>query len=370
LTESFWPSPTQDLLLACALASGDRAIAAWREARPQIDLDVLEPGSFELLPLVYRALAETDPDESWLPRLKGVYRRTWVKNNLLLERTRETADALAAAGVPALTLAGVPLAARLYPELGLRPAQFTVVLVDSVDAAATALRRARWFRRPDLPELPGLPAPFGDRDGNLCILWTSLGFDVVLREPPTSHVERLLAGAVPQELGEGTVPVPALGDLLFALVVSGARTGPTSGVQWIVDAAMAARQAQPEDWDRLVELGLEAGQALRLQRVLRRLAALPDVPIPPAVLDRLSAADVTRRDRLVYWGGTHVVRGLGGSPMLVAEHLVASQGASAARTVVSFPRHLRRRWQLEHGWQVPVAAGRRVLRALAGRRGA
>ena len=83
------PTGLQEQLLLVALGDPDSAAEAWKSLPASFSLDDLEPGSFELLPLVYRNVAQTDPADPLLPRLKGIYRRSWVKNNLLLGRTSE-----------------------------------------------------------------------------------------------------------------------------------------------------------------------------------------------------------------------------------------------------------------------------------------
>src|SRR5436190_11401139 len=75
------PTPIQRRLLRVALGDPDRAAEAWESVRESFTLDELERGSFELMPLVYQNIAQTCPDEPLLPRLKGIYRRSWVKNN-------------------------------------------------------------------------------------------------------------------------------------------------------------------------------------------------------------------------------------------------------------------------------------------------
>ena len=111
-TESFWPTASQRLLLTVAFGGDERSGTAWTALKPTFDLDRLEPGSFTIMPLVYRALAATDPAEPLLPRLKGIYRSIWAKNTLLIERTAETFGAFADRDVPALALG--PLAEGLH----------------------------------------------------------------------------------------------------------------------------------------------------------------------------------------------------------------------------------------------------------------
>src|SRR5439155_15549659 len=100
------PTGLQEQLLLVALGDPDSAAGAWKSLPASFSLDDLEPGSFELLPLVYRNVSQTNPADPLLPRLKGIYRRSWVKNNLLLGRTSEIAETLQTVSVPALFLEG------------------------------------------------------------------------------------------------------------------------------------------------------------------------------------------------------------------------------------------------------------------------
>jgi hypothetical protein len=55
-------------------------------------------------------LSQTDPcrlDDEELPRLKGIYRRAWVRNNLLVKRAAEIGQALEDASVRALLVEGI-----------------------------------------------------------------------------------------------------------------------------------------------------------------------------------------------------------------------------------------------------------------------
>ena len=109
------------MLLQAALLDGDRASTASRAWCARIDLDLLDAGSLRLLPLLYRAM--TARGESWthLGRLRGVYRQTWYRNNLLIGRLARLIDALERAGIPTLVLKGVPLALCYYRDTALRP---------------------------------------------------------------------------------------------------------------------------------------------------------------------------------------------------------------------------------------------------------
>jgi hypothetical protein len=363
-----WPSETQELLLVAALADGSAAVGAWMDVRPRLSIDELELGSFALLPLIYRNLSAAGHDDVDLPRLKGIYRRTWVRNNLLVERTAATAGALLESGIRAEFIEGVVLASRVYGELGLRPTSFVDVLVEELDlsGALAAVARAGWTERPGRAPSRGARYVF-DREGNACILRTVLAADSP-RTAGAGAVAFLWETGEPHSLGGVAVPVPPPAETLLATCATHARVDARRSVQWVVDAKMLLRAGV--DWEGLFALARESGQVARLRDVLGLLARLPGSRPPREVCDRFLAAEVSRRERVAYLCTVGAVRGPGSLPMLVGEHLAATADRSALGVVATFPGFLRDRWGLALTWHVPFAAGKRAVRRLAHRRSA
>ena len=360
-----WPSETQELLLVAALAEGPVAVGAWEAARPRLSIDELELGSFALLPLIYRNLSDAGHDDVDLPRLKGVYRRTWVRNNLLVERTTATARALLESGIRAEFVEGVVLAARFYRELGLRPTSFVDVLVDERDlsGALTRVARAGWTEKPGQTSSRRARYVY-DREGNACILRTVLAADSTCTADGRP-VAFLWEPGEQDSLGGLAVPVPPPTETLLASCVSHTRVDARRSVQWIVDAKMVLRA--DIDWERLFELARQCGQVSRVRDVLGLLARLPGSKPPREVCDRFVAAPVSRRERLAYLCTVGAVRGPGSLPALVGEHLATTADRSALGVLATFPSSLRERWDLERTWHVPLAAGKRAVRRLAHR---
>jgi O-antigen/teichoic acid export membrane protein len=358
------PTAVQEQLLLVALGNPEAAAAAWKSLPDTFDLDHLEPGSFELLPLVYRNLAAVHPDDAELPRLKGISRRSWVKNNLLLGRASEIAGTLRAAGIPALFLEGPTYASRFYGDLSLRPTSGIHVLVPPSDAAEASARleRTGWTPRPGSGAYPGWRLLF-DTGGNICVLRPSLAFDYVGRGDGPSE-DPLWHAAEEARIGEADVLIPAPTDALLATCVAGARYGPLPRTQWLTDAVMILRSAEL-DWDRLIDLAVTHRQQLRVGEALGCLLDLP-VPVPARVHDAhawLANRQPTRRDRLAFELSSGRLARRGGLPHAVAELVAQTSGESLARTAARLPRHLCARWNVEHRWQLPFAAGRRMLQA-------
>jgi hypothetical protein len=352
-TGSFWPTDQQELLLAAALLPADRAVPAWLAARETLDIDVLERGSYSLLPLVYRRLSESLPDEPLLPRLKGIYRHTWSKNQVLLDDLRATVAALSGAGIQPVVVGG---AARLayYPELGLRTLTEFELLVRGTEVEP-ALRAVGWSGEGVPPGvLRGRSAlrvtagrrPFG-------LHWRLLpeypGGDDAYETRPLEHVE-----------AQALAPAE---ELLHTLL-GGARTALWANVQWAADAALVARSGEV-DWERLASLAEERRGALRLREALGYLAEAFHLPVPAGMLERLGRIPATRRDRLAHRLGGTGGGALGELPRTLATYVRSTEGRRPLRSLLGLPGFLRVAWNVDRAWQLPVVAARKGAATLA-----
>jgi hypothetical protein len=351
LTGSFWPTDQQELLLRAALLPAEEAVPAWQEAREGLDLDVLERGSYSLMPLVYRRLSESLPDEPLLPRVKGIYRHTWSKNQVLLDDLRGTAAAFERAGVEPLVVGG---AARLayYPELGLRTlTEFELLVRD--DEVERALRAVGWsgdvvpervLRGRSALRVGSGPRPFG-------LHWR------VLPEYPAGREEYETRSLVHVD-ARGLAPT----DELAHTLLGGARSALWANVQWVADAVLIIRSGEVA-WERLAELAEERRAALGLREALGYLTRF--VEVPEDTVARLGRLHATRRDRLAHRLGASGGRALGELPRTLAGYVRSSEGAKPLSTVLGLPGFLRVAWDVDHGWQLPLVAARKGAATLA-----
>src|SRR3954447_2727542 len=141
------PTPAQLLVLHAALDQDtEQAHAAWQRWRRGVDFDDVDHGSTRLLPLVYRRLGPDAFDADVVGRLKGLYRRSWSRNQLLFKRAAEAIELLGAAGIETLVTKGASLALLFYGDVGVRPMDDVDVLValDRATHAIKALSAAGW----------------------------------------------------------------------------------------------------------------------------------------------------------------------------------------------------------------------------------
>jgi hypothetical protein len=144
------PNREQTWLLHAAVSGGDRAIQSWRSWRDQIELDDIDPASFRLLPLVYRNMVALGQDDPLLKRLKGVYRHTWYKNQILYRQAQGVLADLQQAGIAVMLLKGAALSDRFYRDDGKRFMNDVDIMVPHADfeKAAAIMLENGW--RPDL----------------------------------------------------------------------------------------------------------------------------------------------------------------------------------------------------------------------------
>lgn len=366
---TFWPSRRERLLLLTALAEPDRALEAWQQLRRDFDLQTAEDLAFAALPLVFHRLQAAGVDDPDLARLKGIYRSTWAKNTLLVERLRVTADAFRAAEVPMLMVGSIGMGLRYYETLGLRPTGELDLLVreDDMTRAVRALGSAGWSTRGGMRRGRAAPLPLFDEAGVLCLLRSGLAPDFVTKTCEPGETP-FWDAAVALDANGTPVPVLSPTDDLLATIVAGARANPIRSVQWIVDAAMILRGLEQIDSERLCRIAVERGQGLRLRSALEYVRQLLGTDPLPAVRESLGRWRPPARERLTYACTSRSIPALGSFPQALGEHLGATAGRSAWATVAALPAFLRTRWELDHAWQLPVAGGRRALRHVGRRR--
>ena len=362
---SFWPTHHEELLLTAALARPEAAVAAWKEVRPGLDIETMTTEGMTLLPLVYGNLTRAGHDDPDLPRLKGVYRHTWARNNFLLgELSRSVAD-LRHNGVGAIALKGVALLLLYYPDVATRPMADVDILVRPRDIG-TAL------------EVLGAARAVTDQlgDGRLprflhgVEVQTESGMKIDVHWRLTDYdsgdrsLDEIWRRAIPVRIGDA--PALALGpeQLLLHVCSHGMTAVPTRTLRWIADCVMVINGTpRPVDWTRLVELSAQQGSSLPMRDALTYLRDRFDVRVPRDVIASLDGAPRSRREELGYSATARPPRGPEPlkTAMTVAAHYTRLTAAMPVRKAIgSFPSFLQESWRLGRRRDLPRAFASRV----------
>jgi hypothetical protein len=360
---SFWPSERQKLLLRAALLDDERGADAWRSLRPGFDLDDPEVVEQRLLPLVYRQLDRLGIDDPALPKLRGIYRRTWYVNQLVLDRLKSALKAVQDGDAEPLVVSSWELPARYYRDLGLRPVERLHLLVrpGQVRRAARTLSEAGWSGplEPSEAFLRGRHnAVYRAANGDVCVLYWRLFHEFSV--PERVEPEDLFAPAVGFELGGVSVRGLSPTDELLNVCVGGARLSHWPSLTWIPDSFAVLRAPDSEiDWERLVRQAMRLRATLRVHDALSFLRQELDAPVPEGAIEELRTAPTRRREVLAHRAAGRRLGMLGPMPDTFTRFLRLTADERVTRALAGLPTFLRDEWGLDRRSQVPLAALRR-----------
>jgi len=359
-----WPSATETQLLRAALWSGDEARAAWEAWRAAAPLDAVTPGSFRVLPQLYRNLERLGVAAAELARLGGVARKAWVENQLWVGQLGAVLTWLRAAGVPAIVPSGLALA-RLYPDdLGGRHTDDHDLLVPAAqaEAALAALAREGW--RPALPPQYAARQWRGpvrcvspDRQQSVDLsphlAWEASDLDTV----------DWWAEAQPANFGAGVAGTLRAAEQLLYVCVAGLRGNAVIPVRWAADAWWVIRAAGASlDWDHLITLAARLHVEPPVAAALDYLWGELRAPIPAAVVTALRARPISAREAR-FWALNGRRRGrLGELPVMMADQARRVERGTERGGSLGWLRFWQAAWNLEHAWQIPGRALRRLVR--------
>lgn len=346
LTGGCWPTPGQTLLLRAALLEGEAALAAWEDWKAENDLDYLEAGTFRLMGLLYRNLVRVgvDPADTLLPRLKGIYRNFWTKNQLVLGRKAVVLKALAAREIPCMLLKGAGLTLTIYRDYGVRPMDDFDLLVplDRVGEAMDVLEGLGWRSQVHSPrDLPASIHACSFKDASnatidlhwrLCHLPAGEGFDQTLWE-----------GRQALELHGEPAGVPCATDQFLHTCAHGPQYKSVSPVRWIADAYFLVQQAGGQiDWRRVAEHAPAVGAVQGVQGTLDYLQKHLEVEVPSEAYRRMGDLKPTFQER---WEARLLGRSLPSPvhrmPLDFSHHLRCSQGQGWWTRLRGFPVYFR-----------------------------
>jgi len=119
---------TQIALLRAAFLKGRDAREAFQTWQSATDLNRLPPDQYALLPMLYHNLAQMGIDHPWLGRLKGIYRKTWYANQMMLQEAEKVSLILADACISVMLADDAPLTLAACSNR-LRPISTLTVIV-------------------------------------------------------------------------------------------------------------------------------------------------------------------------------------------------------------------------------------------------
>lgn len=270
---TFVPTAEQHELLRAVLLSDRQSVAeSLRRWKASVRFDDIEIGALRMMPLLYRNLTRLGIDDELLPRLKGIYRQVWFRNQLIVSQGMRAHRALCDQGMTPLVIAGGALIATVYDEPALRPMDDFDLVVRRRDVrrAAELIMRLGWRLHPEASdpeahlEFHHAVALRSDGPGEIDLHWAAMYgyFDEAGEEEFwLRSCEAALAGE--------RVRVLAPEDQLVQLCVHATlRNADIAPIRWVADALLLIGKTPGFDWDRIVEVSRLRGVSLTMLRAL------------------------------------------------------------------------------------------------------
>lgn len=360
-----WPNSAQRLLLHAAFDDGAAAADAWRQWVAAGGLDEpVDHASYEILPLVMTNLAARGVEIAEAGVLRGLHRRTWYQNRMMLARVAHVVETFNAAGVPSMLLKGGALLSLYYRDARQRAMLDIDLLIhrEHTDRAFELLLAAGWVhtirREKSLARIRRFMHGTAFRSGEMEL---DLHWDVMMESRPAGTESELWARAEPVAI-EGA-PTLAIGrvDLLIHVIVHSYRWAPSASLRWITDVmAILGRDGSPLDWDLLVAQAQRMRVTLMVERSLRYVATELGAPVPEQALERLARTRRGPLERLHYRANDAAPGVLNSALLESAYYLRVSAGRPLRRRALDAPAYFQLIWRVRSPWGLPREVARRV----------
>lgn len=295
-----WPDAAQLELLRICLQPDDQAREAWRRWRSTVDFERVDGGSFRLLGLAFLRASAWALDDPVLPRLKGIYRKCWVRNQLVLAGKPALVEAMHQEDIPTMLLKGAALIPTVYHDAGARPMDDLDLFVPHCHAkdAMNVLLARGWqseFRnRKALVDSLHACHFRHPKEGNLDLHWHLMHADC----RPEADAD-FWNGRVPLRWEGFNTSVLQPADQLLHTCEHGPRFNTVPPVRWLADAwKIIHASGSGLDWDRLCRQSAQRQLTLPVRLTLEWLEENIGAAAPAGVLHQLRSRRVTFFERI------------------------------------------------------------------------
>jgi hypothetical protein len=366
-TGSCWPNQEQEMLLRAALLAGDAALHAWQQWQLGTDIDRVDAGSYRLLPKLYRNLEANGSKDPLLGRLKGVYRNTWYRNQLLFHHASNVLSSFHQAGIETLCLKGAAMVALYYRDPGLRHMEDIDVLVRPQQAldAIRLLEKSGWQSRGQYGEAwltYEHAAEFTDNaNRNLDLHWR-----VMWDGRPDVPDDNFWHAALKVKVGGIDTLALNASDQLLHVCVHGANWNVMPPLRWVADAMTIMQSSSRIDWDRLTEQARTRELTLVMYETLKYLRDLLDAPVPSGILEGFRDSSVSNRQKFFFQTRTSSNMALRRLPVVwhwYQTFCLPSAGSSLFGRIANLCNYFQSLWRLERSWHVPMHVMYKAMRA-------
>lgn len=291
----------QILLVHAAVKAPPDSCDCWRQwlARVDIEQEHIDALSYQVLPLVYHNLSRWSLEFPWKDKLKGIYRRAWLENQLLFQQISPLLQQFHLRGIPVLVPDDLTSILRLYHHRGARRlgALALVVSPKAIPAALDILYEMGMIAKSKYPERY-LRADFSLDFWSKYNLSLTLAWHLFPTLPEKRLIEGFWGNADGISFCNNFVFTPELEVHFLRSCLRALQAKAEQRLPALVDVLwMIENEDIRLNWDRVLELSQLYRLTLPLKETLHQVESIFDIHTAEHLLKRLSGQLVSRMDR-------------------------------------------------------------------------
>lgn len=299
-----FPNQGQELLLKACIFDDDKMLQNYHQWGKSVNFETeVEHASFRQLPLLYQNLNQHGVDDHLMPRLKGMYRKSWSANHILFFKTGKVLQLLHEANIATLVLKGIALSVLAYQNYAVRPMADMDIMIPAAKAKHTfeLLKENGWESYDEIHDNYNLA------NNKSITLVNEDKTELDLHWHPFDECLGLMKEndfwdrAVPMEVsGQKTLALCPADELLLTFV-HGLMPNPEPPIRWIADAMYIINSKHLiVDWQRLIDYAKKYSVIIQVKIALKYLTETFDAMVPTEVSKNVSIIKPTFADKLVY----------------------------------------------------------------------
>lgn len=358
-----FPDPQERRFLQLLLCDDSEFMERWDNWKKSTVFDDIDYAQLRLLPVLYLRLQKRQlPDDGIIGRIKGAYKMSWVKNQLLVNATEQLSGLLGQQNISVLLLKGIPLLAYYYKDFGARFLSDADLMVreESAEKAIKLIVENRWtYINPDFTlseklsfdQLKKTTKETGFKnalDAEADLHWDlSDPYMPKGHKPRVSFAKEIWSRAVTRPFKGTVCSVPCPEDMLIHVIVHGATKNDCRPIRWVVDA-MTIIRTSPVNWAQVMETTKKCGFHVEIYVGISYLIEHHGLETPESFARELSALELTRGAVNRYYAitNTSLYSAFGNFPQLVRSYRHEANGDGLLK-------YLSRKWGLERRRDVP-----------------
>ncbi len=302
---SAWPNQAQLTLLKAALLPPDQAEEYWHKFVAAYDLQKLDHGCNQVLPMVFINLKDRLKSDVNEKTCRSSYKYVWANNHLLMHDLKALLVLLEQHNLKVCLLKGAAFIGHYYPDYGMR-------VMGDIDLLVSPQQMPELVDVIESNQYKICSSQEETNARNLLKLFHARSFENSRGTEFDIH-QYISKFLVNEEFTERvwqnakTIDIFGIKRSAYVLhptyqllhtVLHGLQYAPVSSIRWIVDAAnLLGSHCDDVDWEEMRDICAEYHLNLPMKMALHFLNKEFDLPIPQYILAHFNDVEVTNRDK-------------------------------------------------------------------------